>query len=136
MFIFCLQKGDAELKMTCLKLLCDCMVTHNGGDVDLGPFVEAFGYEPEVQVCATTCIAKLMMCGFYKPKLENDQDVEETTVQQDETVLDGAAVFENAMEQAVTENVKGADLLSKVKAAIIADLKGKEVLEEGNRRQS
>lgn len=141
-FVHCLRKGDEDLKMTSLKVLCDCIVTHQARPtdmtstdevqkVDLSPFVKAFGYSAEVQTVATTCIAKLMMCGFYKPKIASaearDEDADETEQEVD--------FFEQAIEEATQATTKGWDLLAKVKAAIVADAKGKEQVEEP-RRQS
>jgi len=124
MFVYCMKRGHEELRMQCLKILCDCAVTHNKDEgLDLKPFVEAFGYSAEVQLCATTCIAKLMMCGFYKPALkpaEGDEDEE-----LDETV----EIFENAMEEAMQCGTKGCELLAKVKAALVADAQGKGQVE-------
>jgi len=132
-----MRKGHDELRMQCLKILCDCAVTHNSKDkdegLDLKPFVEAFGYAAEVQLCATTCIAKLMMCGFYKPKPKTTEaeDAEGAESEADEA----AEIFENAIEEATQCGTKGCELLAKVKAALVADALGKGQLEEG-RRQS
>ncbi|KAK5944458.1 chromosome condensation complex Condensin, subunit G [Knufia obscura] len=142
MFVYCMRKGHEELRMQCLKILCDCAVTHHSRDkdgdgdgdqgLDLAPFVEAFGYSPEVQLCATTCIAKLMMCGFYKPGAKSvDVDGQEQEEEGDEAV----EIFENAIEEAAQSGTKGHELLAKVKAALVADERGRGVIEEG-RRQS
>ncbi|KAK5087654.1 chromosome condensation complex Condensin, subunit G [Exophiala xenobiotica] len=134
MFVYCMKKGHEELRMQCLKILCDCAVTHNkDGGLDLKPFVEAFGYSAEVQLCATTCIAKLMMCGFYKPALKTAEGGEE---QEQEGEGDEAVeVFENAIEEATQCGTRGCELLAKVKAALVADAQGKGQV-EGDRRQS
>lgn len=139
-FVHCLRKGDEDLKMTSLKVLCDCMVRHQARPAeisstdeaqkpDLSPFVKAFGYSAEVQNVATTCIAKLMMCGFYKRRLEtaeaHDEDGEEPEQEVD--------VFEQAIEEATQAGTKGWDLLAKVKAALVADAKAKEQVEEPRR---
>ncbi|KAJ9661173.1 chromosome condensation complex Condensin, subunit G [Neophaeococcomyces mojaviensis] len=118
LFTYCMKKGHDELRTLCLKVLCDMAVTWEqpGGDsnhqdrweeettIDLEPFMLAFGYSPEMQQVATTCIAKLMMCGFYKGK-------------------DGSnvAAFDQAIEEAEQSGAKGWELLAKVKAAIVAD---------------
>ncbi|KAK5086899.1 chromosome condensation complex Condensin, subunit G [Lithohypha guttulata] len=143
-FVYCMRKGHDELRISCLKILCDCITTHhtkstdtdNGQaaeQVDLSPFVKAFGYSAEVQTVATTCVAKLMMCGFYKPKIApveaNQEDEEE---EGGEKVVD---VFEQAIEAATEAGTKGYELLTKVKAALVADARGKEQIEEP-RRQS
>lgn len=133
MFVYCMNKGHDELRMQCLKILCDCAVTHNKGEgLDLKPFVEAFGYSAEVQLCATTCIAKLMMCGFYKPKPTRVGTEEGREEEEQEDAVD---IFENAIEEATQCGTKGWDLLAKVKAALVADAHGKGQVAE-QRRQS
>lgn len=141
-FVHCLRKGDEDLKITSLKVLCDCIVTHQAkpgemdsseepAKVDLSPFVKAFGYAAEVQNVATTCIAKLMMCGFYKPK-SITAETEDEPEEESEPQID---VFEQAIEETTQAGTKGWDLLAKVKAALVADARGKEHIEEP-RRQS
>lgn len=128
LFIFCMQKGNDDIKISCLKTLCDCAITHrertdedgNNSAVDLEPFVEAFGYSSDVASVSITCIAKLMMCGFYQFGGDDGVEVREK--------------FDEVIERAQGVAVKGWELLGKVKAALVADAVGKGLIVDGESR--
>lgn len=133
LFMACMRRGHEELQERALKILCDCTIVHHGSTtsqviggqqteentIDLGAFTEAFEFSAPVQTCATTCIAKLMMAGFYKPKIKTTES--DTGDDEAESGVLGTDPFEAAIEEAIQAGIKGGDLLAKVKAALTAD---------------
>jgi condensin complex subunit 3 len=98
LFVHCLSRGDAGLQVMCVKILCDVLLSRRPETLDLEPFVKALKSDAaEVQSTITGSLAKLMLCGFYAGNEE---------------------LFDEACETALGYNAKGADLLSKVRAAV------------------
>lgn len=101
-FIHCLINGHDGLKTMSLQILCDILLSHGHrknreGGIDIAPFAKALGMTDEVQSCATLCLGKLMVCGFYK---ENEE------------------VFDKAVDKAVSRACKGWEVLGKIRAAV------------------
>jgi len=110
LFTYCMKKGHDELRILCLKVLCDIAVTWNQPPqqsaedaesevIDLQPYILAFGYSPEVQAIATTCIAKLMVSGFYRG-------------------TESVKAFDEAIAEAEIGGARGWEVLGRVKAAL------------------
>lgn len=145
LFMVCMRRGHEELQERALKILCDCTIVHHGNSpqttdsqqqqetqIDLSAFTEAFEFSTTVQTCATTCVAKLMMAGFYKPKMK----VAGSDNGEDEDRSDASEIdpFETAIEEATQAGVKGCDLLAKVKAAMVADATALQKAQADERR--
>jgi condensin complex subunit 3 len=113
-FMTCLVNGHDGLKTMSLQILCDILLSHGHkkekeGSVDIAPFAKALSMSDEVQSCATLCLGKLMVCGFYKGNEE---------------------AFDKAVDKAVTRTCKGWEVLGKIRAAVQTDSPMQEQQEE------
>ncbi|KEF57874.1 uncharacterized protein A1O9_05795 [Exophiala aquamarina CBS 119918] len=127
LFTHLLKRGHEALQVMALQILCDILLakgrptptptphsddpnatsvsdsetadSHNATTQLLAPFIKALStsFPDEVRSTATTCLCKLMLCGFYK---------------------DNEELFDQIVERAMQTGAKGWELLEKVKNAV------------------
>lgn len=136
LFVHCFQRGNEGLQIMALQILCDILLvsrnnTRAGGGaspssgtatsaIDISPFLKALrssqsnsnshsaagtpaSTPASVQSVATTSLAKLLLCGFYADQPDR---------------------FDEAVVRAQESGAVGADILVKVKNAVVVDVPG------------
>ena len=144
LFTHLLKRGEETLQVIALQILCDILLakgrpahpqpsnsdepdapsSHDSGSADtnsattqlLAPFIKALStsFPDEVRATATTCLCKLMLCGFYK---------------------DNEELFDQIVERAMQTGAKGWELLEKVKNAVHVEREKEMEIEKEKERE-